>query len=329
MSDNKKRALALFSGGLDSIIAVKYMEKIGVEVIPIFFSTPFFPPEKAVRMAEINNIDLKVIDITEKHLEMMKHPRYGFGKFLNPCIDCHGLMFNILYDYLETYDADFMISGEVLNQRPMSQTKNALIAVGKLSQTADLIIRPLSQKLIKDTLPIREGWINKEDLLDIQGRTRIRQMQLADDLGVIEYPNSGGGCLLTDKGYTKRLQDLITHDSVNIDYLQFLAYGRHFRINPDTKLIVTRIKQESDIITPLIKDEIIIKCKDIPGPLGIIQSKTELSEEIIRLCASIVIRYNAKSQEQQTMVYGKVFVLDNEVISEKITEEDLIPFKIN
>jgi hypothetical protein len=222
-----------------------------------------------------------------------------------------------------------MISGEVLKQRPMSQTKNALIAVGKISRHADLIVRPLSQKLIQDTLPIRENWINKEDLLDIQGRTRARQIQLAQELGIKEYPNSGGGCLLTDKGYTKRLKDLMDYDSVNKEYLQFLPYGRHFRINDDTKLIITRVKQESDIITPLLKEELVLKCKNIPGPLGIIQSNKENSQDVINLCASILLRYNAKSADQEVVSFGKVFVLENEITIDRISEIELNKFKIN
>ncbi len=329
MSEKKNRALALFSGGLDSIIAVKYMEKIGYEVIPVYFSTPFFRPEKAIQMAEINEIKIEIIDITDLHLEMLQHPQYGFGKFLNPCIDCHGLMFKILYSYMEKYDADFMISGEVLKQRPMSQTKNALIAVGKVSTVADYIIRPLSQKLIQDTKPIREGWVNKSDMLDIQGRTRSRQIALAAELGVKEFPNSGGGCLLTDKGYSKRLEDLFEHDMFDVQYIQFLAYGRNFRLNQDTKLIVTRLKEESDIITPMIKNEMVFKCASIPGPLGILQSTGTISEDLISLSASILLRYNSKAGDEEKVAYGKVFELEHSIVAEKMSDIDLKPYKIN
>ncbi len=329
MSENKKRALSLFSGGLDSIIAVKFMEKLGYEVIPVYFSTPFFLADKAVHMAKVNNMKIEIIDISEEHLEMLKNPRYGYGKFLNPCIDCHGLMFKILHRYMEKYDADFMISGEVLKQRPMSQTKNALIAVGKVSSYGDLIVRPLSQRLLQDTLPIREGWVNKEEMLDIQGRTRARQIQLADELGVKEYPNSGGGCLLTDKGYTKRLQDLFDHEMLSIDYIKFLAYGRHFRLNADTKLLITRIKNESDIITPMLTKEVVLKCKNVPGPLGIIQYKENVTQELIDLSASILLRYNGKAADREVVSWGKVFELINDTEVSTISEKDLIQYKIN
>jgi tRNA U34 2-thiouridine synthase MnmA/TrmU len=329
MSENKKRALSLFSGGLDSLVVVKFMEKLGYEVIPVFFKTPFFHNEKALQMAKVNHINIEVIDITEEHLEMLKNPRYGYGKFLNPCIDCHGLMFKILYRYLEKFDADFMISGEVLKQRPMSQTKNALIAVGKVSTYADLIVRPLSQKLLQDTLPVREGWVKKEEMLDIQGRTRSRQMQLADELGIKEYPNSGGGCLLTDKGYTKRLQDLFDYEMLTNEFIQFLAYGRHFRIDYNTKLIITRIKNESDIMTPLLRNEIVLKCKNVPGPLGIIQFKETVSQDMIELCASILLKYNSKASISEIVSYGKVFELNNDLTINQITDEALAKYKIN
>lgn len=329
MSEKKNRVLAMFSGGLDSIIVVKYMEKLGYEVIPVFFSTPFFMPAKAQKTAEINKIALEVIDISDKHLEMLKAPVYGFGKHLNPCIDCHGLMFSILQTYLEQYDADFMVSGEVLNQRPMSQRRDALNAVRKLSGAGDLIIRPLCQKLLPDTLPIREGWVKKEDMLDINGRSRARQMALAEELGVVEYPNSGGGCLLTDKGYTKRLQDLVTYENLEHQYIQFLEFGRHFRLNSETKVIITRTKGESDTITPMLTEELVIKCKNIPGPLGVIQSNHVISLDELKLAGSILLRYNGKSADNEEIEYGKVFQLNDTIQVSRITDLEMEQFRIN
>ncbi|HPY95681.1 MAG TPA: hypothetical protein PL063_00555 [Candidatus Cloacimonadota bacterium] len=330
MSKDKNRALSLFSGGLDSIIVVKFMEKLGYEIIPIYFSTPFFQDDKAIKMAEANNIKIEIIDITEEHLEMLKNPHYGYGKHLNPCIDCHGLMFKILHRYLEKYDADFLISGEVLQQRPMSQNKNALSAVRKASTVGDLIVRPLSQKLLVDTLPIREGWVKKEDMLSISGRTRTMQIQMAEELGVKEYPNAGGGCLLTDNGYTKRLKDLLKYEMMNSFFVKFLAFGRHFRIDQDTKLIITRIKSESDIITPKLEDnELVLKCKNVPGPLGIIQSRKEITLDTIQLSASILLKYNSKANEQDIVSWGKAFELHNDVEISRISDDELEKYRIN
>jgi len=155
----KYRCFALFSGGLDSMLAVLHMHKLGYEVIPIFFETPFFNSKNAKKVAESIGFELMVHDLTELHLEMLKNPRYGFGKNMNPCIDCHGLMFKEAGRLMKEYNVDFLISGEVMGQRPMSQRKDAMNAVGKLSEVKDLLVRPLSQKLLTDTLPIREEWV--------------------------------------------------------------------------------------------------------------------------------------------------------------------------
>ncbi|RKY46931.1 MAG: DUF814 domain-containing protein, partial [Candidatus Neomarinimicrobiota bacterium] len=170
----KRKALALFSGGLDSLLAVKIVELAGVEVIPVFFSSPFFGPEKAIKTAKSNNLNLVIVELGEEYLEVVKNPKYGYGKYMNPCIDCHAFMFRKLGGMLEKYEADFLISGEVLGQRPMSQVLPSLNAVRKLSGYYDLIVRPLSQKLLPDTLPIRKGWISKDRLYDIRGRNRKR-----------------------------------------------------------------------------------------------------------------------------------------------------------
>jgi tRNA U34 2-thiouridine synthase MnmA/TrmU len=264
MNNKNKTALALFSGGLDSLLSVFWMKKLGFHVIPIFFETPFFTSEKALRVAKANDLGIEIINFTDAHLEMLKAPVYGYGRHFNPCIDCHGLMFRTLKDYLAHYNADFVISGEVLNQRPMSQRYDALNAVKKLSTIGDLIIRPLSQKRLPDTLPIREGWVNKDDMLNIQGRSRQEQLQLAKELDLKEILNSDGGCLLTDKVCTQRLKELINHDQLNLQNINFLKVGRHFRISPEIKLVINRHINELEYLHTVIKDEVIMKCLGIP-----------------------------------------------------------------
>lgn len=166
----KYRCFALFSGGLDSMLSVLHMKKLGFDVLPIFFKTPFFGSENAQKAAEEIGYHLIIHDITDNHINMLLNPRYGYGKHLNPCIDCHGLMFREAAELMSQYKVDFLISGEVLGQRPMSQRKDALNSVGKLSNVKDKIIRPLSQKLLADTFPIREEWVDKEKMLYIQER---------------------------------------------------------------------------------------------------------------------------------------------------------------
>lgn len=317
------RCFALFSGGLDSILAVLHMRDLGYEVLPIFFSTPFFGPEKAIETANKVGFELIVHDLTEKHLNMMNNPKYGFGKNMNPCIDCHGLMFHEAGKLMNEYDVDFIISGEVLSQRPMSQRKDALNSVGKLSEIKDLLIRPLSQKLLADTLPIREGWVKKEDMLDIQGRNRKRQMEMAKDKGIDFYPSPGGGCLLTDPGYSRKLSDLMNSKMMHVNFIRFLRTGRHFRLNEESKLIIGRNKIENKILNDLTKDETIIQTKDTPGPLGVLQSKKPIETNLLKLAGSILLRYNSKVENAATIQYGKKFELNNELSAIKMNKEEI------
>lgn len=301
----KYRCFALFSGGLDSMLAVLHMSELGFEVLPIFFKSLFFGPENAKKAAEQIGFELIVHDISEKHLEMLKNPRYGFGKNMNPCIDCHGLMFREAAQLMEQYKIDFIISGEVLGQRPMSQRRDALNAVGKLSQVKDLLVRPLSQKLLTDTLPIREGWVKKEEMLDIQGRGRYRQIEMAKKYKITFYQNPGGGCLLTDAGYSRRLRDLMDLDMMEMEFIEFLKFGRHFRISNNLKIIVGRNEKDNDALTNLVVDEIVLQAKDFPGPLGILNSIILPAEEDIKIAASLLLRYCNKAPETSIVVYGK------------------------
>jgi len=324
-----KKILALFSGGLDSLVSVFLMQKLGFEVIPIFCSTPFFRPSRAVLVAKANDLDLHIVDISKEHLLMLENPKYGYGKNFNPCIDCHGLMFRVLKDLLDTYRAGFIISGEVLNQRPMSQRYDALNAVKKLSNVGDLIIRPLSQKLLSDTLPIRVGWVNKDDLLQINGRSRKEQLRIAEEFGLKEVQNSGGGCLLTDKGYSRRLKELIDHNQLDMKNINFLEVGRHFRLTKEIKMIVNREDNEMEYLHSIIQDEVILKCKNIPGPIGILNSTLPLSMNIIQNAGNILLRYTPKAKNNEVVYYGKQYQLNHEIKCIKCTDEEVDKYRIN
>ncbi len=304
------------------------MKDLGYDVIPVFFQTPFFGPENARKVVEQIGMKLIVEDITEEHLIMLKHPRYGFGKNLNPCIDCHGLMFRRAGELLEKYQADFIISGEVVGQRPMSQRRDAINSVGKLSQVKDLLIRPLSQKLLTDTLPIREGWVRKEEMLDIQGRSRSRQRAMAEDYGITWYQNPGGGCLLTDVSYSRRLKDLMDNEMMTLEFVRFLKTGRHFRISEDVKLIVGRNNEDNEELSRLTKDNLVLKTVVVPGPLGIVNSKRELAIEELTLAASILLRYHNKVTGEGDVCYGPNFHLDSTVQVEKATDKELEKYRI-
>lgn len=317
---HKHKALALFSGGLDSLLCVLWMQKIGIETISLFFRTPFFTEERAVQTAQANGLHLEVIDISETHLRMMHNPQYGFGKNFNPCIDCHGLMFQIAGSLLEKFDADFLVSGEVLSQRPMSQRKDAMNAVARLSGFRDLLVRPLSQKLLPDTKPIREGWISKDDMLAISGRSRKPQMALAKELGVTQYPSPGGGCLLTDRNFALRLQDLVVHDQLNLIDITLLRYGRHFRLSDKVKLIVGRDEIDNQNILEHKVDYILLLNESIPGPLGLLCQESMDGDSLIR-AAGILAFYNTKSPDFVTVSWGFNFPLYKQIEVQKADAE--------
>lgn len=313
----KYKCFALFSGGLDSILAVMHMQKLGYQVIPIFFKTPFFGAERAEQAATGAGLDLRVIDITSEHLEMLKNPRYGFGKNLNPCIDCHGLMFRKAGEMMAAEAVDFLISGEVLGQRPMSQRHDALNSVAKLSKVKDLLVRPLSQKLLADTLPLREGWVNKAEMLDIQGRGRYRQIALAKEYGITEYQNPGGGCLLTDAGFSRRLKDLLEHDIFSERQIELIKTGRHFRLAPGAKLIVGKNDNDNNKISALAAEDVVIQTAGFPGPLGLLLT-TEATEELLQQAASIVLRYSNKAPQECLVNYGINFNLTKQIETTKM-----------
>ena len=192
------RALAMISGGLDSTLAAKLISDQGIEVIGICFKSYFFGEENAKRMCEQIGIRLEVIDFSKEHFEMVKDPKHGRGKNMNPCIDCHAMMMNYSGKLLEKFNADFIITGEVLNQRPMSQNKQALNVVKKESGFANKILRPLCALNLEPTEMELNGLVDREKLLKISGRSRKIQMELAEQWGIKDYPSPAGGCRLTE-----------------------------------------------------------------------------------------------------------------------------------
>ncbi len=323
------RAIALFSGGLDSMLAVLYMQKLGYEVIPIFFESPFYPATKAKHGAKVAGLKIEIVDITPDLIEVLKNPRYGFGKHMNPCIDCHGLMFRKAAEMLEKFKADFIISGEVLGQRPMSQRHDSMNAVAKLSGVKELLVRPLCQKLISDTKPITEGWVDKEEMLAINGRGRHRQLAMAEEYGLKDFEMPGGGCLLTDKQVSEKVADLIKHDQLTPRYLKFLQQGRRVRISENLLLIVTRTKYESDYITLRLGDEIVIKASKIAGPLGVLLGEKITHDQIV-LAGRIILSYINKLKSPTAEVeYGEKFKLNNKIEVSPLAREELEKLLIN
>ena len=296
------KALSLFSGGLDSILSVKIIEEQGVDVIGIFFETSFFTSEKAAHSAHNIGLPLRILDITDRFLPIMLHPRHGYGKGLNPCIDCHKLMFNIAGEMLKEEGADFIISGEVLGQRPMSQNLRSLTLISHDSVCTDLILRPLSAHRLPETLPEKKGWVIREKLLGLSGRSRKPQIELAKKFGIKEYPAPAGGCLLTDIVYSRRLKDLL---SCNPQFLlrdiELCKWGRHFRINERVKIIVGRNEKENKMIISLMKaGDTVLTVESFPGPT--VLAPGELLFEEMQLVASITASYSDSAIGQKTVV---------------------------
>ena len=285
------RAIALFSGGLDSIVSVKLIREQGIEVLGLTFRTPFFGAGKARAAADGIGLPLMVLDITEEHLAVVRSPRYGYGKNMNPCIDCHTLMLRIAGRKMEEMGYDFVFTGEVLGQRPMSQSRQMLHVVAKNSGYADRILRPLSALLLPETLPEREGLVDRGRLLDISGRGRKRQMEMAERYGITSYANPAGGCLLTDPMFSRRLRDLFSRGAdFSTRDLELLSTGRHISIDERHKVIVGRNKRDNQAIESLIDDrDAVFQMRDFPGPLCVLPG--DGPEEIRRRAAAICAAY--------------------------------------
>ncbi|CDF57242.1 DUF814 domain-containing protein [Thermobrachium celere] len=301
------RALALISGGLDSGLAAKLVKDQGIEVIGICFKSAFFGCDRAIKMCEQIDIPLKVIDFSEEHLEMVKNPKHGYGKNMNPCIDCHAMMLNYAGKLMKELNADFIVTGEVLNQRPMSQNRQALDIVKRESGYEEYILRPLCAKNLPETWMEKEGLVDREKLLGISGRGRKVQMELAEKWGIKEYPSPAGGCKLTDPGFSKRLKDLLTYNKdAKVDDVDILNIGRHFRINENVKIISTRTQDEFKMLKPMIKEgDYVFDTLDVHGSTVVLRGNPR--EEDIVLAARIAARYSKAREEKNVRVKYRIY----------------------
>lgn len=277
------QALGLLSGGLDSLLAAALLRRQGIDVTCIAFVSPFFGAARAEKAAHSLDLPLLVRDISAVHLETVKHPRYGYGRNMNPCIDCHALMFRLAGEIMRERGFDFLFSGEVLGQRPMSQNLSALQAVAKHSGVGDRILRPLSARCLPVTPMEEAGLVDRARLLDIQGRTRRRQQELAAAWGIVEYPSSGGGCLLTEERFSDRLRDLFAHvPDATVAEIELLKAGRHLRLSPHTKLLIGRDQPDNERLYALAgSGDLLLKAQGVSGPLGLVTGSTDEAELIV------------------------------------------------
>jgi len=316
--------IGLFSGGLDSILAVRVLQEQDMHVEGVAFVTPFFGAEKALPAAAQLGIALHVRDITEEHFAMLQNPRYGYGKNMNPCIDCHGLMFRLAGELMERLGGHFLFSGEVLGERPMSQNKNSLNAVANLSGRAGCILRPLSARLLPETKPEREGLVDRSRLLAIRGRSRKPQIELAKKYGITGYPEPAGGCRLTYPDYSNRLKELMKHTAdITRQDLELLNCGRHLRLPGGVKIIAGRNQEENECIESLCTPEdILLTTPDIPGPVVIIPRGTG-DEQTVLLAAAVCVRYSDAGPGRQGAVSVTVRGAVRQVLVEACPKEQV------
>jgi tRNA U34 2-thiouridine synthase MnmA/TrmU len=308
------KALALLSGGLDSTLAVKVIMEQGIEVIALNFVTVFCRCTsqgkcklEAVKVSENFGIKIKVLNCTERFVEIVKKPKFGYGSNMNPCIDCRINYLRTAGEYMKEIGASFIITGEVLGQRPMSQRRDAMKLIDKEAGLTGYVLRPLCAKHLEPTIPEIEGLVDREKLLGITGRSRKEQMQLADIFQIKDYPCSAGGCLLTDPEFGNRMKDEITHRDSSVNDIHLLRVGRHFRIDPKTKVIIGRKEEENDRMHKLSQDgDVLLRLVDIPGPLTLIRG--DATEDNILLAA----RLTARCSKAQYLPTAKVAIINRE-----------------
>ena len=331
----KKKVVALLSGGLDSQLAVRMMQEQGFDVSAVAIKTPFCDFDcgrgcgfEIRERADDLNVNLKTVYLGDEYIEMLKHPKYGVGAGFNPCIDCRAMMFEAAKKHMDEIGADFIISGEVLGQRPMSQHAPALRTIEKESGLVGKIVRPLSAGLLPETDPEKNGLIKRENLGMIKGRTRKNQLEMAKKYGIENPPNAGGGCLLTDPAFGIKAKDLFDHTkNPTINDIDLLKIGRHFRLDEQTKFIVGRNKDENEMIKAIaLPDDILIEARDHVGPTSILRGKKLLHH--IKLAASITLRYSDAPKDKKSYVVSTSKESKEEILTESAKEESYIKFRI-
>ncbi|MEJ5172496.1 MAG: hypothetical protein WHT47_02150 [Hydrogenothermaceae bacterium] len=340
----KIKAVALYSGGLDSTLAIKLIQNQGIDVLAVHFYTGFCITETKRRRGEkredgshyINpalkyaakyGFPIEIVDISDGYIDVITNPKYGYGSNVNPCIDCRIYMFKKAKDIMEEIGAQFVITGEVLGQRPMSQHLQAMKIIERDSGLEGLVLKPLSAKRLQPTIPEIKGWVDREKLEGIVGRSRKRQIQLAKDLGIDEFESPGVGCCyLTDENYARKYKEVIkVENKITQDDLTLLTVGRHFRLPAGTKLIVSRNEGENNFLygfrnryhffEPIGK-----------GPVALAKplNSNVLPEEDIEIAINIIARYSKTENGKIDILYstpeGEEMVMEGYKIEDNLIE---------
>ena len=302
VSSPKGRGLCLLSGGLDSRLAICVLREQGIYVEAVVFASPFFNSTVAKQAAEQLGVKLLVVPFTSDILELVKHPPHGFGGALNPCIDCHARMIRRAGELMVEKGFDFVATGEVLNQRPMSQNRHSLGVVEKDAALGGRLLRPLSALLLEPTLPETEGVVDRDRLLGLNGRSRKPQMELAAKYGLKDYPSPAGGCLLTEKGFCRKLADVRDHEGLDDERMVWLLLtARHFRLPGGAKCLVGRDSRDNaSLKKSQIKDDVLLYTVNVPGPTVLIPCGA--CEADIALAAGICASYGDHGERAEVTV---------------------------
>lgn len=328
------KAISLLSGGLDSTLATKIIKEQGIEVIALNFKSPFCLCDgskkngckyMAAEMAHQIGVPLKTIFLGEEYLEIVKKPRYGYGSGLNPCIDCRILKYKKAKEFMNEMGASFIITGEVLGQRPMSQNKKAMEIIEKESELEGLIVRPLCAKELPESIPEKNKWVDREKFFKITGRSRKEQIKLTKDLKIVDYACPSGGCLLTDKIFALKMKNLIEANMFTVENIKLFKYGRFFSISNKFKLVIGRNEIENDIIKSLVGNNDILFFSKNKGPVGV--GRGIYNENDIFIAAQLISYY---CKGDLIIIYVKIipnkeikFIFNDKLKQDKLKEYTL------
>ena len=305
---NVAKAVALFSGGLDSTLAIRLMLEQDIEVEALTSASVFHHhvPEEGERHPTVLaagrlGVPITLMDTNAEMLAMVKNPRHGRGKNMNPCIDCRMFLLGRAGQHMRDTGAGFIVTGEVVGQRPMSQRREAILQIERTAGVEGLVLRPLCAKLLKPSIPENEGWVDRDRLKAIRGRSRKEQMALAASFGITDYPSPAGGCLLTDPGFAQRLRELLDHCDPDLDDIRLLRIGRHFRLGDATKVIMGREEHENDVIEGLARaGDLLLDAADVAGPTVMLRG--DASDGNVVTAARLTVKYGKAHNEPSAPV---------------------------
>ena len=331
-----KKAVILLSGGLDSLLSAKIMLNQGIELLGVKFTSPFCTCDQggtcyaAINAKELG-IKLKIITKGEDYLDIIRKPTYGYGRGMNPCVDCRIYTLKKAKEIMHEFGASFVVTGEVLGQRPMSQHMKALKIIEHEAGLDGLVVRPLSAKYLPVTIPEAKGWINRENLPEIRGKSRKIQLKMAKEFGVEQFACAAGGCRLTNREFSRKLRDLFEHnEKLSWKDINLLRFGRHFRYE-GVKFIVGRDESENKFLESVVDvDHILMYEKNIPGPSVLIETVLDsISSKILDFAANLIRYYSRRGKEISNFIlHTGTDTLEKVLSPEKMNGEIIDGFNV-